>query len=293
MESTTERDPTTLPPSSERRLAPRSSVAIEIVLRGSDRWGKAFIEKTQTVNISSTGAKTLTEHEVKLGTRLQVALPQLQRMSWATVAWVGGKAGDRNELGITIDETADFWGVHLLDETRISQRGETAVKQSTVAREATAPPIVPPTSSAEPPSPKSGPFATEGKHESSDKLSAALGEIAQVAIEQSLAKALHSLDRRAEEITTNLSESIVRQTEERVRHSVESALRQLEAGAIEIIERNKPAWEQQLLSVTNAAQEQLKLQLAESDAHLADSSAKVRRELAGKLAELSTLLSEH
>ena len=75
-------------PIPDKRSAPRTAEAIEVVLRCPDKQGKSFVEKTRTVDISRTGAKTLTEHEVGHGARLQMAIPHLKRMSSATVARV-------------------------------------------------------------------------------------------------------------------------------------------------------------------------------------------------------------
>ena len=100
----------------EKRAALRTATPVEVVLKCPDKLGKTFIEKTRTVDISRTGAKTLTEHDVSNGARLQMAVPHRKRMSWATIARVGNKTGNLQEIGIAIDETTDFWGVRLPDE---------------------------------------------------------------------------------------------------------------------------------------------------------------------------------
>ncbi|MGH9785693.1 MAG: PilZ domain-containing protein, partial [Terriglobia bacterium] len=97
-------------PFPEKRSAPRASVPVEVVLKCPDKSGKSFIEKTRTADVSRTGAKLLTEHDVNQGVRLQVAIPHLKRMSSATVARLGNRTGDRREIGIAVEETGDFWG---------------------------------------------------------------------------------------------------------------------------------------------------------------------------------------
>jgi c-di-GMP-binding flagellar brake protein YcgR len=66
---------------SEKRSALRAPVPVDVVLKCPDKSGKSFIEKTQTVDISRTGAKTLTEHDVNHGARLQMAVPDQKRMT--------------------------------------------------------------------------------------------------------------------------------------------------------------------------------------------------------------------
>src|SRR3990172_1364745 len=122
--------PATPPPFPEKRSDPRTSTPIDIVLRCPDKSGKSFVEKTRTVDISRTGAKTLTEHDVSHGARLQMAIPHRKRMSWATVARVGNTTGNLQELGVVIDETNDFWGVQLPDEMPAPRATGTVPKQA-------------------------------------------------------------------------------------------------------------------------------------------------------------------
>ena len=266
--------PATPKPSPDKRSAPRISMPIEIVLRCPDKLGKAFIEKTRTVDISRTGAKTLTEHEVNHGARLQMAIPHLKRMSSATVARVGNRTGNLQEIGIAIDETGDFWGVQQQVGTEPeASTGATEMNPSLalVNELLTATGRKPETPSVTP-------------------------EQARSAMEQSLGEALQQLNEQAAAIMKNLEEVITQQTEDRLRQCVEAALRQVEAAALDITNRSQPVWEQRIQALTDSAQEQLKTQLTEHETHLAASAAasavKVRRELARRLADLSRGVGE-
>ena len=262
--------PATPKPSPDKRSAPRISMPVEIVLRCPDKLGKAFIEKTRTVDISRTGAKTMTEHDVSHGARLQMAIPHLKRMSPATVARVGNRTGNLQEIGIAIDETGDFWGVQ--------QQGGTEPEASTVATEMN----------------PSRALVEEllASAELKPEIPSVTLEQARSAMEQSLGEALRQLNEQAAVIMKNLEEVITEQIEDRLRQSVEAALRQVEAAALDITNRSQPVWEQRIQALTDSAQEQLKTQLTEHETHLAASAAKVRRELARRLADLSKSVAE-
>lgn len=277
--------PATPQPVPEKRSAPRTSKAVEVVLRCPDKLGKSFVEKTRTVDISRTGAKTLTEHDVDHGTRLQMAIPHLKRMSSATVARVGNRTGNLREIGIAIDETGDFWGVPLTDEMQVPRAAERVPKQggtkpeaSTVATEMNPSLALVNELLA----------ATERKLETPS----VTPEQARSVMEQSLGEALQQLNEQAAAIMKNLEELITQQTEDRLRQSVEAALRQVEAAALDITNRSQRVWEQRIQALTVSVQEQLRTQLTEHEAHLAASAAKVRRELARRLADLSKGLGE-
>jgi len=229
-------NPATPQPAPEKRSAPRTSAPIDVVLRCPDKLGKNFVEKTRTVNISRTGAKTLTEHDVSHGARLQMAIPHLKRMSSATVARVGNRTGNLQELGVAIDETGDFWGVQLPDEMQVPSAAGTVPKQvgtkpeaSTVATEmnpslALVEQLLTTTElKQEIPS-----FTPETEYETADilLLLEVLQEQARSAIEQSVGEALLLLHEQAEVIMKNLQEVITQQTEDRLRQCVEAALQQ-------------------------------------------------------------------
>ena len=226
--------PATPPPFPEKRSDPRTSTPIDIVLRCPDKSGKSFVEKTRTVDISRTGAKTLTEHDVSHGARLQMAIPHRKRMSWATVARVGNTTGNLQELGVVIDETNDFWGVQLPDEMPAPRATGTVPKQAGTEPEAnTAATGMDPSLALvqqlltstkfkqETPS-----VSPEAEQETADTLFHVLREQARRAIEQSVGEARQQLHEQAEEILKNLQEVITQQTEDRLRQCVEAAFEQ-------------------------------------------------------------------
>jgi hypothetical protein len=246
----------------DRRSGSRTSMSIEIVLRGVDRWGKAFVEKTRTINLSRTGAKAITGHAVGPGSRLRVVIPHLERTSWGTVAWVGDKTGNQQEIGIAIDETSDFWGVEMEDNPEMSQSMETAPAEPVELNEKmetpmmSPPPVtVQPSVSAEPRKEAAEPVPTrEAELENFNKLSNALQKLAQRAIEQSLQDALQQLNRQTAEIMRDMQEVITQHTQDRVRQSVETALQKVEAAGHDAIQRSQSVWQQRIQAVTDSCQ---------------------------------------
>ena len=276
--------PATPQPAPEKRAAPRASVPVEVVLKCPDKSGKSFIEKTRTADVSRTGARLLTEHDVNQGARMQVAIPHLKRMSTATVARIGNQAGDRREIGIAVDETGDFWGVPLPAEGHAPPAAAAGV---------------PPQAGAEPGA------GARGVHPSlalvQELLTAterrptapsADPDQARSAIEQSLGEALQQLNEQAVTIMKNLQEVIAEQADEHLRQSIAAAVQQMEAAASDMTTRSQQVLEQRIQALTDSMQEQLRAQVKEHEAQLAASAAKLRRELARRLADLSSEVGE-
>jgi hypothetical protein len=277
--------PSTPQPFPEKRSAPRASIPVEIVLRCPDKVGKSFIEKTRTVDISRTGAKLRTEHDVNHGTRLQMAIPHLKRMSSATVARLGNRTGNLQEIGITIDEPGDLWGVQLPDAIQGAQAAGAVPKQAGTEPEASAG-----AAQMNPSLALVQDLLTSEEHRR--EIPAVTPAQARSAMEESLGEALRQLNEQAAVIVKNLQEIITEQTEERLRQSVEAAVQQVEAAALDITNRSQQVWEQRIQALTDSAQERLRTQLTEHEANLAASAAKVRRELARRLADLSSGVGE-
>lgn len=282
-------DPSNPQPFPEKRSALRAPIPVDVVLRCPDTSGKSFIEKTRTVDISRTGAKTLTEHEVSQGARLQMALPHRKAKSWATIARIGNKSGDLQEIGIALDETSDFWGVRLPDESQRPGAAGTVVELRETGPNGT------PVADANPAlalaqellaAARQNPSATEEEDAS------AVQERARSAIEQYAADALQLLNEQATEIMKNLQEMITQQTEEHLRRCVEAAAQQVEAAARDVTNRSQLVWEKRIQALTDSAQEQLKARLKEHEANLETNAAKARRSLALKLANLSSAVEE-
>ncbi|MGH9786240.1 MAG: hypothetical protein ACRD88_18890, partial [Terriglobia bacterium] len=112
------------------------------------------------------------------------------------------------------------------------------------------------------------------------------------AIEQSLGEALQQLNEQAVVIMKNLQEVIAEQADDHLQQCVAAAVRQMEAAALDITNRSQQVWEQRIQALTDSAQEQLRTQLKEHETHLAASAAKLRRELARRLADLSSDVGE-
>jgi hypothetical protein len=255
----------------ERRSECRTSMAIEIVLRGVDRWGKAFVEKTRTVDLSPTGAKAMMNHTVSPGSRLRVLIPHLDRTSWGTIAWVGEKVGNQQEIGISVDETSDFWGmqftdVHETDVHETPQPTETVpvepamgatqkAEDSAMIPQPAFAPTLPSVECTE--ETKNSSNSSEAERANFTKLSNALQQLAQRAIEQSLQDALQHLNRQTAEIMRDMQEVIIRQTQDRVRQSVETALQQVEAAGRSAIKQSQTVWQQRIKAVTDSCQSRL------------------------------------
>jgi PilZ domain len=276
-------------PFPEKRRALRAPVPVDVVLRCPDKSGKSFIEKTRTVDISRTGAKTLIEHEVSHGARLQMAVPHRKRKSWATVARIGNKSGNQHEIGIALDDTTDFWGVRMPEEARAPVDAGTVRKQG-IRMNGSAKPSESSLSVA-----LAEELLASAKHQSSavtEEDASAMQERVRSAIEQYAADALQSLNEQAAVIMKNLGELITEQTEEHLRRSIAAAVEQVEAAVQDVTKRNQTVWEEQIRSLTDAAQEQLQARLTEHEATLAASAVKARRDLARKLANLSSAVAE-
>ena len=190
-------DPSTPKPFPEKRSAFRALVPVDVVLRCPDKSGKSFIEKTRTVDISRTGAKTVTEHDVSHGAHLQMAVPHRKRKSWATVARIGNRSGNLQEIGIALDDTSDFWGVRMPEEAgatakRATRANGSAVPSETIPSVALAQELLESARWKSPATPEEDASAVQERVRS--------------AIEQSAADALQLLNEQAAEIMKNLQD---------------------------------------------------------------------------------------
>lgn len=273
-----------------RRSSGRLPMAVPIVLRGKDTGGNAFTEKTHTALINRTGAKVLTKHSLALGARLEMVIPHRKRASWGTVAWLGKKKGEQHEAGIALDETDDFWGVSFPEDRPMGPAAQPESAGGSEPAPVLHPEAPQPAAGPAAPEPEAAPAAPELLMGSSDKLSNVLRELAHATIEESLGGVLEEVHQRAEEILAERQRAFSGQAEEELHRAVETALGQLEMKAIDVIARNQRAWEQTLHALGQAAEEQLRVRLAEYEGRLEASADKVRRELARKLAEAGSSL---
>ena len=69
----------TLRPTQERRSERRITVRLPMQLRGTDRAGRRFEERTQSQNVCRSGAAFATVHELDLGADVEIVIPLPKR----------------------------------------------------------------------------------------------------------------------------------------------------------------------------------------------------------------------
>jgi hypothetical protein len=263
----------------EKRAEKRLVLSVPILLKFSDPSGKAFIEKTQTTVVNRAGAKVLTQQPVTLGTRLEVAIPNLKRGSWATVVWLGEKKNDKREVGIALDQTGDIWGVQFPGDNQQLTTREVAPLQE-IAQISMPEQAVSSESGSQAPPP-----SLEVAPNSSDMLSGVLQKLTTKAIEECLGNALQEL-KQISDVMRRMQKDAAVQAEDRIGRAVETALEQLETRAVEVTGRHRQACEQSLHALGAAAEEHLNARATEYDARLAASAKKVRSELVRTLTDI-------
>ena len=279
----------------KERSSGRLPVTVPIVIRGRDSNGTSFVEKTHTVLINRTGAKARTNYSLVLGAILQVAVPHLKRLSEAKVAWLGPRNSEFQEFGLGLGKPGDFWGVQCLEgvlptvATLGGENENTGVGESDSVihagnekKDANHDSVLPP---AESPA-----FTTGMDTDKSSKISSAIQELTQIAIEQSIDEVLPRVNRQAKEKVVELQRTILEQTEGHLHRLAEEILDKLEAQATQVTAHQKKDWEQTLQGLSQDFQKRLEASLSEFQERLAASAGKVRRELARTLAGLSDTL---
>jgi len=274
-----------------RRSAARLPMSIPVILKGTDAAGRSFIEHAHTVLINKTGFAMVSKQALAVGGRLQIALPSRQRVSWATIAWLGEKKAAGQEVGIALEQTDDFWGVQFPADSLDSNPRQLAAQQEggLLMQESL------PLAGNQDPRHQIESTAQAGPREaqfgSSDKLSGVLRELADNAIKETLQEALKVLSARADEIQTRASSDFAMQLQGRVEQALSVAMERLEARASEIISRNQRDWEQNLESLRSSAEDRLRAQVAEQEKCLVANVEKIRDDLAQKLADASSVLN--
>ncbi|HZS48657.1 MAG TPA: PilZ domain-containing protein [Blastocatellia bacterium] len=86
---------------SNRRSEKRVPLKITIAISGRDVNDRAFIEDTETENVSRTGACIITGHELRVGESLEVSALQGNFRSPAVIQimWIDNKDG-RRRIGV-------------------------------------------------------------------------------------------------------------------------------------------------------------------------------------------------
>jgi hypothetical protein len=280
-----------------RRSAARLPLSLPIVLKGDDTGGNSFVEHTRTILVNKGGLKTITRQAVVLGGRLQIAVPSRQRVSWASIAWLGEKKGGQQEVGIALDEPDDFWGIQFPPDSLSEPLPEMSAPASTdgfprssdgASAEAT------PGASLDP-RPGDEHFSEGGKRDSRafstpDKLSGALREVAESAIREALQRALEGLRLQLDELQSQTTSQIVSEIEARMQRSLEESVEQLEARAAEITAHCRETWQERLDSIENAGSERMKAIAAEQEQLLATGAARFRQDLADSLSRAGSAL---
>lgn len=275
----------TQPGTGARRSSPRLPLAIPIVLKGTDTSGRTFIEHTHTILINQAGLKTISRQSLEVGARLQIAVPSRQRVSWASVAWVGNRKGEGQEVGIALEQTDDFWGVQF-------PSGPTEPKTAPAASPHPASPVAEPSSSAtgQESGQRTRSSSREGESGTSDKLSGVLRELAETALRDCLEEALRTLRERASEIQSASSGDFVMQLQASMEQALSAAAERLELLAAEIASRHQQVWEQNLTMQCRAAEERLQARWKEQEQAIAASMARMRQELAERMTAASRSL---
>ena len=101
------------PSGSELRRSTRLIISIRIVIRGKDRKGKTFTEKTQTLVVNQQGALVETSHEFEIGNVMSIENPALGKTANARVVLVDTKPGvaGRSQIAVELTEPQNIWGI--------------------------------------------------------------------------------------------------------------------------------------------------------------------------------------
>lgn len=253
----------------EKRRAPRAPKSVDVVMLCPDPAGKSFVEKTQTVDISRTGARLRVRHDVDTGTRLRLAIPNRKKLSEATIARLGERVENLLEVGVSLDDADDFWGIPI-DEESPSQ--------------------VPPGADSE-----------ERSRALAERLLASAGvrPLAPVAagdsasrLEMDLAEARQQLTAFAKAVKQALQLSLTQQIQQQLRQSLTTAARQIGTAATEKSARAQRELERKADELSAAAQERLQTRAKAIEAQLAASAAAHRKDLSRRFAEISRILAE-
>jgi hypothetical protein len=280
------------------RSSARIAMSVAIVLRGTDQTGKLFVESTKTVVINRGGAKLLTKQSLTLGTRLQVAIPHLKHISWATISWLGAKKGDMQEVGLSIDETADFWGVQFPPDTPdfrsvaspIGSAALPATQENGEVRIHETPFVIPD------PVPRHASATAASTHivpsspaniGGADKLSGALRQLVLAALEETMDEFLGEIRQRTEESLAQTERDAMERAEDRLHRIAENAFEQLKTQ----VAARQQEWEKILLAKEQEAESQLSARLTEFESRLAASAKQVQWKLGHALSDIGKNLA--
>ncbi|HEY7678985.1 MAG TPA: hypothetical protein VIC04_00605 [Terriglobia bacterium] len=276
-----------------KRSSPRLTLTIPVVILGKDSNGKSIIEKTHTVVVNQRGAKVVTSHSFALGASVDVAVPHLKRLSGARVVWLGSHDSDVPAIGLDLGQCSDFWGVELMDTApnAYAEGGQNQNAVSAAHANALGTERKNGNGSAQLPVGLSA-LIPVLQTDRSDKLSSAIEELVQTAIERCLGELLPRVNAEAEQELRKLSTSAIEQAQTRVDRMVEEAIGKLETQVAAVLGGQRTIWEQTLQEVARKSQERLETSLSEYQSSLAAKAENVRHELARKLADLGSTLDK-
>lgn len=95
------------------RRSKRITLAIPIIMSGTDRAGNAFQETTRTILVSKHGAKIKSNQELNLGAEVTIENRSLGLAANATVVSVGKKHSPSEpvEVGVQLSHAGNVWGI--------------------------------------------------------------------------------------------------------------------------------------------------------------------------------------
>jgi hypothetical protein len=251
-----------------------------VVIKGIDANGRSFIEHSHTLLVNRAGFKTVSKQPLARGNRIQIAVPSRQRVSWATVAWLGEQKTDGQEVGIALEQaTDDFWGVEFPVAALITLDHENGtVDGNGSARDG------------------SRNASSNGRPASAEKLSGALQELAQLAIEEALERALKNFQARTEETQSRQAGQFAAQLQDRVEQALSAARERLDTQVAELLSNRQRDWERNIQSlgdsIGEAVSERMRTRRAEQEDLLGARAERICRELSEKLSAASRLLSD-
>ena len=254
--------------------------------------GQTFIEHTHTVLINKAGLKAVSKQSLAIGGRLQIAVPSRQRVSWATVAWLGEKNADGQEVGIALDQADDFWGIRFPPDSPESNPAQSAVQQQGAN---SMPESLVLQGNVRARTHQDQQASHSGKSEalagSSEKLSGALRELAEAPIRAVLQDALKQLQTQIEDVRSNACNHFAAELQLQVDELLSAAIQRTEAHIAEMTAQAQRDWEQRIEALGSSSRERLETHLAEQEQRGIECADKLRRDLAQRLSAASQLLA--
>ncbi|MEW6736040.1 MAG: PilZ domain-containing protein [Acidobacteriota bacterium] len=102
----------------ERRSEARYSLRLRVDISGIDREGQKFIEPTFTEDVSLTGARISTDHDVEVGSVMTMSIPDINFEAAVIIelVWHNGTA---KCAGLKLVEANDGWVKYITQQVSI------------------------------------------------------------------------------------------------------------------------------------------------------------------------------